>query len=159
MASCFITGSNSILSRMEMSGSLSFPWFCLVETKIWKDGPALQPSDRPALQLSDGPVLQLCVTDQFYLESKGKYILEVWGLTDPKDVKGKEAPSPILAPLFIWSFLLPLGLPYVNWLARSAVCFNWGPHSGPWTFLCSIFVGFSLPCLLATAILDSFFLF
>ena len=29
----------------------------------------------------------------------------------------------------------------------------------PLTFLCSIFMGFSLPCLLATAILDSFFLF
>ena len=33
------------------------------------------------------------------------------------------------------------------------------PVLGPWTFLCSIFVGFSLPCLLATAILDSFSLF
>ena len=40
-----------------------------------------------------------------------------------------------------------------------AVCFTWGPHSGPWTFLCSIFTGFSLLCLLATTILDSFFLF
>ena len=30
--------------------------------------------------------------------------------------------------------------------------------SGPWTFLCSIFMGFSFLCLLATAILDSFFL-
>ena len=29
----------------------------------------------------------------------------------------------------------------------------------PLTFLCSLFVGFSLPCLLATAILDSFSLF
>ena len=29
----------------------------------------------------------------------------------------------------------------------------------PLTFLCSIFMGFSLPCLLATAILDSFSLF
>ena len=34
-------------------------------------------TDRPALQLSDGPLLQLHVTAQFYLESKGKYILEV----------------------------------------------------------------------------------
>ena len=31
---------------------------------------------RPVLQLSDGPVLQFRVTVQFYLESKGKYILE-----------------------------------------------------------------------------------
>ena len=41
-------------------------------------------------------------------------------------------------------------------LARSAVCSTWSLHSGPWTFFCSIFVGFSLSCLLATAILDSF---
>ena len=27
-------------------------------------------------EVTDGPVLQLCVTSQFYLESKGKYILE-----------------------------------------------------------------------------------
>ena len=43
-------------------------------------------------------------------------------------------------------------------LARSAVL----PEvftSGPQTFLCSIFVGFSFPCLLATAILNSCFLF
>ena len=39
--------------------------------------------DRLALQphvvSSDRPVLQLCVTAQFYLESKGKYILEAEG--------------------------------------------------------------------------------
>ena len=39
--------------------------------------------DRSALQpcviSSDGPVLELHVTAQFYLESKGKYIPEVWG--------------------------------------------------------------------------------
>ena len=33
--------------------------------------------DRPALQPLVGSVLQLHVTAQFYLESKGKYILEV----------------------------------------------------------------------------------
>ena len=56
-------------------------------------------TDRPALQPSDRPVLQLHVTAQFYLESKGKYILEAWRHADPKDAK-REAPSPILAPLF-----------------------------------------------------------
>ena len=49
-------------------GSISFPRFCLVTTKIWSNG--------PVLQLSDGRVLRLCVTAQFYLESKGKYILK-----------------------------------------------------------------------------------
>ena len=33
-------------------------------------------TDGPALEPSVGPVLQLHVTAQFYLESKGKYILE-----------------------------------------------------------------------------------
>ena len=48
----------------------------------------------------DGPVLQLWVTAQLYLESKGKYILEVWGRADPKDVKKREPlPGLNLAPL------------------------------------------------------------
>ena len=104
---------------------------------------------------------QIRVTAQFYLENKRKYILEVWGHADPKDMKRRkerESPSP-LASFFICFFLLPLGLPCVNGLARRAVYSPWGPHSGPWTFLCSIFAGFSLLCLLATAILDFFFLF
>ena len=58
----------------------------------------------------DGPVLHLCVTAQFYLESKGKYILEAWGHPNPKDTKRREATSPILAPLFI-CFFLPWACP------------------------------------------------
>ena len=38
----------------------------------------------------DGLVLQLHVTAQFYLESKGKYILDVWGWANPKDAKRRE---------------------------------------------------------------------
>ena len=49
------------------------------------DGPALQPLDRP--------VLQLRVTAQFYLESKGNYILEAWQYADPKDVKRGPQPN------------------------------------------------------------------
>ena len=63
--------------------------------------------DRPVLQPSDGPMLWLCVTAQFYLESKGKYILKAWGHADPKEVKRREAPSPILAALFICIFSSP----------------------------------------------------
>ena len=40
--------------------------------------------DRPALQPSDGPVLQLSIIDQFYLESKEKYILEAEGMSTQK---------------------------------------------------------------------------
>ena len=39
------------------------------------DVPELQSPDGPVLQLLNGPVLQLHVTAQFYLESKGIYIL------------------------------------------------------------------------------------
>ena len=119
---------------------------------------------------SSHTVLQLCVTAQFYLENKGKYILQPWGHTNPKDTKRRErvrarvwdeTPGP-LAPLGI-CFLLPLGLHYVSWASQECCLFYlrsllWSSDL-PLTLLCSIFAGFSLPCLLATAILDSFFLF
>ena len=62
-----------------------------------------------------------------------------------------------LGPLFVCVFP-PLGLPCVNW-ARQECCWCYLRSSGPPTCLCSIFLGFSVPCLLATAILGSFFLF
>ena len=64
-----------------------------------------------------------------------------------------------------YMFFLPLGLPYVNWVSQECCLFYLksslqGPSFDlPLTFLCSIFSGFSLPFLLATAILDSCFLF
>ena len=59
------------------------------------------------------PLLQ-----RFYLESKGKYILEVWGQANPKATKRREAPFSILAPLFMFFFLLPLGLQCVKWASQ-----------------------------------------
>ena len=44
-------------------------------------------------------------------------------------------------------------------LGWSAVCSTWNLHSGPRTCFSSIILGFAHPCLLATAILDSFSLF
>ena len=68
-----------------------------------------------------------------------------------------------LAPLFICFFFHPLGLPYVNWTSQKCCLFylrsSLRSSDLPLTFLCSIFAGFSLPCLLATTILDSCFLF
>ena len=66
----------------------------------------------------------------------------------------------------LWLLLLyvffPLGLPYANW-AQLGVLFylksSLRSSDLSLTFLCSIFAGFSLPCLVATAILDSFSLF
>ena len=100
------------------------------------------------------------VTAQFYLESKGKYILEAWGHADPKDVREERErdPWPFGSSLYVFSsssWTCPMWIG----LAQSAVFSTWGPHSSPRTFLCSIFVGFSLPYLLATTILDSFLLF
>ena len=123
-------------------------------------------------QLSDRSVLQLRVTAQFYLENKEKYILEVWGHDDPKDMKrrerewerqreterpretkrGRESERETLGPLasLIICFFSPQACRMWIGLARNAVCSTWGPHSSPQTILCFIFGGFSLPCLLVT---------
>ena len=60
---------------------------------------------------------------------------------------------------FYMFFLLPLGLPYVNWASQECCMFYWGPYSRPRALLCSIFKDFSLLWLLTAAIFDSFFLF
>ena len=65
-----------------------------------------------------------------------------------------------------WLLLLyvffPLGLPYANGAQRGALFYlesSLRSSDLSLTFFWSIFAGFSLPCLLATAILDSFSLF
>ena len=64
--------------------------------------------------------------------------------------------------LLLLYVFLPLGLPYANW-AQPGVLFylksSLQSLDLSLTFFCSVFTGFSLPCLLATAILDSFSLF
>ena len=70
--------------------------------------------------------------------------------------RGRETPSP-LAPLSVcFFFLFPLGLSYVSWASQECCFFTWSPQSDPQNLLCSIFMDFSLTCLLATTILDSF---
>ena len=53
----------------------------------------------------------------------------------------------------------PWACPMYIWLARNAVCFTWGSHSGSWTLFCSIFMGFFLSLSFSHTILDSFFFF
>ena len=45
---------------------------------------------KPSVHHSSWTVLQFCITAQFYLENKGKYIFEAWGPADPKDAKRRE---------------------------------------------------------------------
>jgi len=54
-------------------------------------------------------------------------------------------------------FLLSLSLPYVNWSSQEGCLFHLRFLLQSQPFLCSVFTGFSLLYLLATAILDSFF--
>ena len=74
-------------------------------------------SPQQKFEATDASVLLPCVIAQFYLESKGKYILEAWGQVDPKDSERRETPKPPAQfwLLFSYVFLLPLSLPYVNW--------------------------------------------
>ena len=61
--------------------------------------------------------------------------------------------------LFFLCFLLPMGLPSVNW-ARQECCLSYlMSYFRSSDLPLSYFEGFSLPCLSATAILDSCFLF
>ena len=108
-------------------------------------------------EVTDGLVLQFCVTAQFYLTSRGKYILVARGWADPKDVKRRETPGSILAPLFICFFLLALSLPCVNWASQEGCLFVPNPIFRPSIVL--FLRPFSFLCLLATTIMDSFFLF
>ena len=102
-------------------------------------------------------MLQLCVTAQFYLKAEeNTSSRHEGGPTQKMSREKKPSSGSILAPLFICFFLHPLSLPYVNW-ARQMLCLT---EVLTQVFeLCSIFMGFSILCLLATAVLDSFFLF
>ena len=50
----------------------------------------------------------------FIQKVKENTSLRLEGRPTQKDTKRREAPRPLWGPLFIY-FLLPLGLPYVNW--------------------------------------------
>ena len=57
------------------------------------------------------------VTAQFYLASKGKYILELWGWSDPQ-----EEPRLNFGSFFYVFFSSPL--PYVNWDSQEGCLFH-----------------------------------
>ena len=108
-------------------------------------------SAQQIFEAMDGPVLQLS-----FIGKQRKIYPQGMRAGRPKrsaEWRG-EALGSILAPLFMF-FLLPLSLPYVKWARQEGCLFYLRFYTQ--TFLCSIFMGFSLLCLLA--ILYSFFLF
>ena len=66
----------------------------------------------------------------------------------PKSRKEKKNPQLSFGSSFYLLFLLPLSLPYVNWASQEGYLF----YLRFSLFLCSIFLGFSLLCLLAPPI-------
>ena len=95
-------------------------------------------------------------------DSKRREWRSVWGRERERErahTHGREREKKCFGSSFYMFFPPPGPALCKLGLARSAVYSTWSLHSGPWTFLCSLFVGSSLPCLLATAILDSFSLF
>ena len=119
------------------------------------------------LWLLDKSVLQL----YFSQKIAGESILKAWGPADPKTWREERGGAHQCAQRrgralwLFFSYVFPSrrACPMQAGLARSAVCPTWSPQPGPRTFLWPsvvlIFAGFSLSCLLATAILDSCFLF
>ena len=101
----------------------------------------------------DRPVLKL----SFFWQAKENTSLR-WEDGTTQKTQREKSPEAQFWLLFLYVFSPPLELPYVNWASQEG-CFTWGSHSSPYICLCSIFVDFSLLCLLATSILDSFFLF
>ena len=133
--------------------------------KIWSDGPALQPWDRPCRSsLGQINVTALCYSSVLFRKYRKIYSWGVRACQPKRCEEKKERERKRARHLALWLLLLcvsssPWACPVWLGLARSAVCSPCGPHSGPRTFLGSIFVGFSFLFLLATAFLDSFFLF
>ena len=78
------------------------------------------------------------VTVQFYLASKGKIHPQGMRAGQPKRGEWLNFDSS-----FYMFCLFPLSLLSVNWASQEGCLFH-SRFSGPWTVLCSIFIGFSL---------------
>ena len=78
--------------------NVQFPQFCFAAAKIWMDA-------------------WTSIIAQFYWQAKENTSSRHESRLTQKDAKRREAPSSILAPLFMF-FLLPLSLPYVNWASQ-----------------------------------------
>ena len=124
---------------------------------------------------------QISVTALLYLEDSRRIHPWSMGACQPKDSKRREWKSmwgrererqrahtrgrerereSALAPPFIYIFSSTWACPMQIGLSQKCCVFylksSFWSSDLPLSFLCSIFADFSLPCLLATAILDSF---
>ena len=98
---------------------------------------------------------QTSVIAQFYWQEKENTSSRREGRPTQKTQREEKPPAQFWLLFFVCFFLLPLrsGYPEGLFVLLEVLTLIFGP------FLCSIFTGFSLFSLLATAILDSFFLF
>ena len=104
------------------------------------------------------------MVDQCYssvlLTSKGKGVRAGW-LKRHKEKRSTPHPPDLdqFWLLFLYVFLLPVSLSYINWASQEGCLFfpRSSLQSSDLSLFC--FLGLSLLCLLATVILDSFFLF
>ena len=119
------------------------------------------------LQLLDKSVLQLCVNSSILFrkqqenpssrhESMSTQRREEKRVGEHTSMRERD-PQPFGSSFYM--FFLPLGLPYVNWASQACCLFYLRSSLQSSDLPLFFFVGFSLPCLLATAILDSCFLF
>ena len=157
-----------------MSGECMLLGSCLVTTVIWSNG-HLSPWRITALGSWTNRVIalrQISVTALFYLEDSRKIHPQrreesggahrcAWGggrgeLRESVCMWERESERVLGSSFYMFSS--PWACPMQIGLSQEC-CSTWSPHSGLRTFLWSIFMGFSLPCLLATTILDSFSLF
>ena len=104
---------------------------------------------------------QISVTALFYLENKGNTSSRLEGMptqkTRGKRREGARDPWPFGSSFYMF-FLLPLGLPCVHGASQECCLFHL--RSSVWSSDLPLFYFWGLsPCLLATAILDPFFLF
>ena len=118
----------------------------------------LEETDGPELQPSDGPVLTApCYSSVLFRKQRRIHPRGVRA-GRPKRPQREERPPAQFWLLFLYFFSPHPGPALVNWASQES-CLFYLRFSLTRTFLCSIFMGFSLPYLLATTILDSFFRF
>ena len=129
----------SLFARSICQGSVWFPWFCLTTAKNWSKGWT--------------SVTATCYSSVLFGKQRKIH---------PRVVRAgwrkrweEKHPTQFWLLFSFYFFLLPLNLPCVNWASQEGCLFYLRPSLRSLDLPC-IFMGFSLFCLLATAILVFF---